>query len=32
VYEREIGPMEFLLDAPAIVSALAPARETAGGR
>ena len=31
VYEREIGPMEFVLDAPAIVSALERARETAGG-
>ena len=31
VYEREIGPMEFVLDAPAIVSALARAREAGGG-
>jgi hypothetical protein len=31
VYEREIGPMEFVLDAPAIVSALARARKPAGG-
>jgi len=30
VYEREIGPMEFVLDAPAIVSALARAREAGG--
>jgi glycine reductase len=26
VYDREIGPMEFVLDAPAILSALAKAR------
>jgi hypothetical protein len=32
VYEREIGPMEFVLDAPAIVSALARTREPASGR
>jgi glycine/sarcosine/betaine reductase complex component A len=31
VYEREIGPMEFVLDAPAIVSALVRAREAGGG-
>ena len=30
VYDREIGPMEFVLDAPAIVSALQRARETPG--
>ncbi len=27
VYEREVGPMEFVLDAPAIAAALARARE-----
>src|SRR5262245_17533126 len=32
VYEREIGPMEFVLDAPAILSALARTREPASGR
>jgi hypothetical protein len=31
VYEREIGPMEFVLDAPAIVSALERTRATADG-
>src|SRR5215467_6475233 len=31
VYEREIGPMEFVLDAPAIVSALERTREPASG-
>src|SRR4029078_821664 len=31
VYEREIVPMEFVLDAPAIVSALEKAREAGGG-
>lgn len=31
VYEREIGPMEFVLDAPAIVSALARTRKPASG-
>lgn len=29
VYEREIGPMEFVLDASAIVSAMGRAREQA---
>ena len=32
VYEREIGPMEFVLDGPAILSALTKALEQAGGR
>lgn len=32
VYAREIGPMEFVLDAPAITAALAKAREAATGR
>ena len=31
VYEREVGPMEFVLDAPAIVKALVQARQSAGG-
>ena len=30
VYDREIGPMEFVLDAPAIVSAMARARAAVG--
>ena len=30
VYAREIGPMEFVLDAPAIVSAMAKARAAVG--
>jgi glycine reductase len=30
VYDREIGPMEFVLDAPAIVSAMAKARAAVG--
>ena len=30
IYEREVGPMEFVLDAPAIVKALAQARESTG--
>jgi hypothetical protein len=31
VYDREIGPMEFVLDTPAIVSALARTREPTSG-
>jgi hypothetical protein len=30
VYDREIGPMEFVLDTPAIVSAMAKARAAVG--
>src|SRR5215468_2820185 len=32
VYDREIGPMEFVLDAPAIVSALARTRGPTSGQ
>jgi hypothetical protein len=30
VYDREIGPMQFVLDTPAIVSAMAKARAAVG--
>ncbi len=32
VYEREVGPMEFVLDAPAITGALAQVRAQMSGR